>query len=95
MSLIKLKKEHKQMSKDEIIDLISDFYKKVPSAKDFFDVFTSGNIKKLIEKHKKEIERLVYPKGVNFNSKEAEARKLIRNIRKMKLDELSIALELH
>ena len=95
MSLAKLKRELKKMPKEEIINLISDLYSKVPSAKDFFNVFVTADVSGLIEKHKKEIERLVYPRGNNFNTKEVEARKLIRNLRKMKIDELSIALELH
>lgn len=95
MSIAKLKKDLKQQSKDEIIDLVLDLYKKIPSAKDFLDVYTSYDTQKLIEKYKKEIERLVYSRGINFNSKEVEARKLIRTIRKMKIDEVTIASELH
>lgn len=94
MSLTQLKKQLKSMSKEEIIGLISNIYKKVPKAKDFFDVFATSDVNGLMEKYQKEIERLVYPKGNNFNTKEVEARKLIRNVRKMKTNELSIAIEL-
>lgn len=95
MSLAKLKKELKQQSKEEIIELILDLYKKVPPAKDFLNVYTSYDTENLIEKYKKEIGRLVIPKGWEMKMNEVEARKLIRIIRKMKIDEVTIASELH
>ncbi|MFV0305720.1 MAG: DUF6155 family protein [Moheibacter sp.] len=95
MSLAKLKKELKQQSKEEIIELILDLYKKVPPAKDFLNVYTSYDTENLIEKYKKEIGRLVIPKGWEMKMNEVEARKLIRTIRKMKIDKVTIASELH
>ncbi|CAN0379224.1 unnamed protein product, partial [Ectocarpus sp. 4 AP-2014] len=44
---------------------------------------------------KKQIERYVYPIGTNGVLKEVEARKLIREVRKMKITELNVILELH
>ncbi len=49
----------------------------------------------MIFKYKKEIEKYVYPSGNNLVLKESEARKLIKTIRKMKVVELDIELELH
>ena len=43
------------------------------------------NIKPLIEKYKKEIEKYVFPSGRELVFKDAEARKLIRSVQKMKI----------
>lgn len=95
MGLRDVKKELTNMDKSEIIKLISEMYKKIPSVKSYLDVFATGEIENLVIKYKKEIERYVYPSGTNMNLREPEARKLIRNIRKMKIVELNIELELH
>ncbi|MCF6350954.1 MAG: DUF6155 family protein [Flavobacteriaceae bacterium] len=95
MGLRELNKELKQMEKTEIIKMVSELYKSVPMAKEYLDVFATGNIKQLIEKYKFEIEDYVYPKGREMLLREKEARKLIRTIRKMKVPELTVTLELH
>ena len=83
------------MDKSEIIKLISEMYKKIPDAKNYLDVFTTGEIKQLAEKYKKEIEKYIYPSGRNMVMRETEARKIIRTMRKMKITELNVELELH
>ena len=83
------------LDKTEIIKLISEMYKKIPAAKNYLDIYATGDINELAEKYKKEIEKYVYPSGNNLVLKESEARKLIRTIRKMKVVELNIELELH
>jgi len=95
MGLREVKKELTNLDKSEIIKLISEMYKKIPSVKSYLDVFVTGEIENLVIKHKKEIERYVYPRGTNMVLRDSEARKLIRNIRKMKIVELNIELELH
>ena len=95
MGLREVKTKLNSSDKTEIIKLISEMYKKVPAAKNFLDIYATGDINELTEKYKKEIEKYVYPSGNNFVLKEAEARKLIRTIRKMKVVELNIELELH
>ncbi len=95
MGLRELHKELKQMEKSEIIKMVSELYKSVPMAKDYLDVFATGSIKQLKEKYKLEIEKYVLPHGRGMVLQEKEARKLIRTIRKMKIAELSITLELH
>ncbi len=95
MALKEVKKELNKMDKTEIIKLISDMYKKIPSVKTFLDVFATGEIEQLVEKHKKEIEKYVYPSGRNMTLRETEARKLIRTLGKMKITELNVELELH
>lgn len=95
MALKEVKKELNQMEKTEIIKLISEMYKKIPMAKSYLDVFATGEIKKLAENYKKEIGKYVYPSGRNMILRETEARKIIRNVRKMKIKELNVELGLH
>ena len=95
MALNGLKKELNKMEKTEIIKLISELYKKVPGAKNYLDIYITGETKELAEKYKKQIEKYIYPNGRNMNLREIEARKIIRTVRKMKITELNIELELH
>ena len=83
------------MEKAEIIKLISELYKKVPEAKNYLDIFSTGETKELVEKYKKAIEKYIYPNGRNMDLRETEARKIIRTVRKMKITELNVELELH
>lgn len=95
MALNQLKKELNKMEKAEIIKMISELYKKVPEAKDYLDIYTTGEIKKIAEKYKIQIEKYIYPNGRNMEFREIEARKIIRSVRKMKITELNVELELH
>ncbi len=95
MGLRELHKELKQLEKSEIIKVVSELYKSVPMAKEYLDIFITGNSKQLLKKYKSEIEAYVYPHGREMVLREKEARKLIRTIRKMKIPELTVALELH
>lgn len=95
MALKELKKELNKMDKTEIIKLVSDLYEKIPDAKNYMDIFSTGNIKQLTEKYKREIEKYVYPHGRDMLLREVEARKIIRTVRKMKITELNVELELH
>lgn len=95
MGLSEVKKELSGMEKSEVIKLISEMYVKIPSVQAYLDIFTTGKIHHLVEKYKTQIERYIYPSGSNLVLREKEARKLIRDIRKMKITELNIELELH
>ncbi|MCF6167687.1 DUF6155 family protein [Lutibacter sp.] len=95
MSLKEVKKELNKMDKAEIIKMVSEMYKKISTVKTYLDVFVTGEIKHLIEKYKNEIERYIYPNGRNMDLREVEARKIIRNVRKLKITELNVELELH
>ncbi|MEM6720911.1 MAG: DUF6155 family protein [Bacteroidota bacterium] len=95
MGLRDLKKELHKMDKSDMIKLISEMYSKIPSAKEFLDIFSGVKIETLIEKYKKEIERYVYPSGREMVLRESEARKIIRTVRKMKITELNVELELY
>ncbi|MFK5855830.1 MAG: hypothetical protein QM503_06840 [Bacteroidota bacterium] len=87
--------ELKKMDKSEILKLISEMYKKMPSVKEYLDVYATGNIKELTEKYKLKIEKCIYPYGNEMILRDNEARKLISTIRKMKIVDLNIELELH
>ena len=93
MTLAKLKKELAQMAHKQVIDLVLDMYTKVPAAKDFLDMFVSLDIEKLAEKYKSQISRDLKVK-CDGSSRDVSARKLIRDVRKMGIDELSVELEL-
>jgi len=95
MGFREVKAELNNMSSSEIIKLISEMYKKIPQVKDFLDVFATGDIQDIIAKHKLEIEKYVFPHGRDMVMRESEARKLIRNVRKLKIKEIDIELELH
>ena len=93
MTLAKLKKELAQMTHNQVVDLVLDMYAKVPAAKDFLNVFVSLDIEKLAEKYKSQISRDLKVK-FGGSPRDVSARKLIRDVRKMGIDELSVELEL-
>ena len=93
MALTKIKKELANMSHEQIMDLVVDMYEKVPAAKDFLEFFVSLDIEKLILKYKKQISRDLKIK-YEGSARDVSARKLIREVRKMNIDELSVELEL-
>ncbi|MCP4121973.1 MAG: hypothetical protein GY751_09495 [Bacteroidetes bacterium] len=95
MGVRKINKELNMMDKSEIIKLITEMYKKIPSVKNYMDVFITGEIEQLVAKYKREIEKYIYPSGRNSELRESEARKIIRTVRKLKIIELNIELELH
>ncbi len=95
MGVKKLQDSLSKMDKTEIIKLLCELYKGVPEAQTYLDIFVTGNIEELIEKYKKEITNYVCPSGIAMIDRDADARKLIRKVRKMKLLVLNIELELH
>ncbi len=95
MGIRELRKALRDIDKKEIIQLVVDMYKGVPDAKNYLDIFVTGDVDTLIEKYKYEIERYVYPFGRDLVLREREARKLIRKVRKMNITELNIELELY
>ena len=95
MGLRDVKKELNKMDKSDIIKLISEMYTKIPSDKEFLDIFSGVKLETLLDKYKKEIERYVYPSGREMVLRESEARKIIRTVRKMKITELNVELELY
>ncbi|MEM9548583.1 MAG: hypothetical protein AAGA77_21535, partial [Bacteroidota bacterium] len=78
MGLRDLKKELNQMEKSDIIKLVSDIYSKIPTAKEYLDIFCGEKVSVIAEKYKTEIEQFVYPSGREMILREKEARKLIR-----------------
>lgn len=94
MGLKELKEQLIQQDQKQLIKLLSELYKNVPAAKDYLDIYATGDVQLLIEKQKTEIEKYVYPRGRNMVTNEKEARKLIRTLQKMKIPELTIELNL-
>lgn len=90
MALRELKKELNQMDKTEIIKLIIEMYKKIPDAKNYLNIFATGDIEQLAEKYKKEIERYIYPNGSYMDLRKTQDQKI-----KMNITELNVKLELH
>jgi hypothetical protein len=95
MGLKEVKKELNTLDKTEIIKLISEMYKNIPSVKTYLDVFANGEIKQLADKYKAQIERFVFPLNSSGALRQNEAIKLIREIRKLKITQLNVELELH
>ena len=93
MTLAKLKNELSKMPQKQVVELVLDMYTKVPAAKDFLDMFVSLDIEKLAEKHKRQIARDLKVK-FDGSPRDVSARKLIRDVQKMGIDELSVELEL-
>lgn len=94
MALREVKKELNAMEKAEIIKLVSEMYKNIPDLKVYLDIFATGEIEESAAKYKKQIEKFVYPSGRNGILREAEARKLIRSVEKMKITRLNVELQL-
>lgn len=95
MGLREIKSDLNKMSKLELIKLISELYKNIPRAKEYLDIFTTGQVKEVFHKYKLEIEKYIFPYGRNMVLRESEARKKIKEIRKLKIIELNIEIELH
>ena len=95
MGLREIKSDLNKMNKLELIKLISELYKNVPSAKEYLDILVTGRVKEVLDKYKLEIEKYIFPYGRNMVLKESKARKKIREIRKLKITELNIEIELH
>lgn len=70
MGIVDLKKELKNLDKNQLIDLISDLYKRNKSAKEFFDFFVNPDEKELFEKHRILVYESFYPKrGYDYSLK--------------------------
>jgi len=95
MSLRKIKSELKTMSQEQLIEFITDLYKRMPNVKSYLDLTYGNKYDIFIEKNKKKIERLLYPTGRVMTFKDKEARKLIKEINRMEIPEISCELEFY
>ncbi len=73
MGLTDVKKELNKLDKDNLINLITDLYKKNKSVKDFFDFYIEPNENELFKNYKDKVFEAFYPKrGFGFNLKEGK-----------------------
>lgn len=73
MALTDLKKELKKLSKEKLIDLIADLYKKNKSVKEFFDFYVSPDENGLFNKYRDKVFEAFYPKrGYGFKLKDGK-----------------------
>ena len=73
MGLTDIKKELKKLDKDQLIDLVSDLYKKNKSVKEFFDFYVDPNERELFEKYRDKVFEAFYPKrGYNYKLKDGK-----------------------
>jgi len=61
MGLRDIKKELKKLNKDQLIDLISDLYKKDKTTKEFLDFFVKPNERELLNKYRDVVFQAFYP----------------------------------
>ena len=90
MGLLELKKELKNLEKDEIIELIAELYKKNTSVKEYLDYWAKPNEKELFNKYKDKVFEAFYPKR-GFALKLKDGKKAISDFKKLKPSEELIA----
>lgn len=73
MRLTDVKKELKNLNKDQLIDLITDLYKKNKSVKDYLDFYVNPDEKELLEKYRNKVFEAFYPKrGYHYKLKDGK-----------------------
>jgi hypothetical protein len=73
MGLTDIKKELKKLSKDKLIDLVADLYKKNKSVKEFFDFYVNPDEKELFNKYREKVFEAFYPKrGYKYKLKDGK-----------------------
>ncbi|MFY0675617.1 MAG: hypothetical protein JXQ87_19665 [Bacteroidia bacterium] len=82
MGLREVKKELDKLDKKEIIDIISDLYKKNKAAKEYFDFFAQPDENKLFKDYRDKVFYSFYPKrGFNYSLK--NGKKAISDFKKL------------
>ena len=76
-----LRKYLKTLDKNQIIELVSDLYKKQKTVKEYFDFFINPNEKELFEKYKEKIDLAFFPKR-GFIQNLSQAKKAISEFKK-------------
>ncbi len=73
MGLTDIKKELKKLDKDNLIDLLTDLYKKNKSVKEFFDFYINPDEKELFNKYRDKVFEAFYPRrGYNYKLKDGK-----------------------
>lgn len=81
MGLIHLKKELKQLSKEQLIELIAEVYKKEKTVKEFFDFYVKPDEVALFDKYRQKIWTAFYPKRGRY-CKLKDGKQAIRDFKK-------------
>jgi hypothetical protein len=96
MSFAKVKKELNQLSKEQLIKLFQEMYKKLPAAKDYLEFFAQLDQSELVERYKAKLDACFYTRGGRPNLKFSEAKKIIKEFNKMEASsEYSIEVRLY
>ncbi len=82
MGLTDIKKELKNLDKDNLIDLVLDLYKKNKSVKEFFDFYVNPNEKELLAKYKDKVYEAFFPKRGD-RLRLSDGKKAIADFRKL------------
>ncbi len=83
MGLTEIKKELKKLSKDKLIDIFADLYKKNKAVKEYLDFYANPNEKELFEKYRDKVYEAFYPKR-GFNLKLKDGKQAISDFKKLK-----------
>lgn len=82
MGLTDLKKELKKLEKDQLVELITDLYKKNKSVKEFFDFYVNPDEKELFEKYRTKVFQAFYPKR-GYECKLKDGKQAISDFKKL------------
>ena len=82
MGLAETRKELKKLTKDKLIELISELYKKEKTAKEFFDFHADPNEKALFETYREKMYAVFNPKRGRYSL--LDAKKVISDFKKLK-----------
>jgi len=73
MGLTDIKKELKNLDKDQLINLIADLYKNNKSVKEYFDFYVNSDSGELFEKYREKIFNAFFPKrGTTYKLKDGK-----------------------
>ena len=73
MGIREVKNNLKNLNKGQLIDFISELYKKNKSVKEFFDFYVNPNEKELLIKYREKVFETFFPKrGFGYNLKEGK-----------------------
>lgn len=94
LGLREVKASLNELEKPELIKLISELYKTIPEAKSYFDIYATSDYSKTYKDYVKKIERLMTPYPSSGRLGDKGARDLVRKVRKLKVPQLTIDVEL-
>ncbi len=82
MGILDIKRELRKLDKENLIELVTDLYKKNKSVKEFFDFYVNPNERNLFEKYQDKIFESFYPKR-GFGYKLKDGKQAISDFKKL------------